>query len=97
MHSAALAPPRVAECGKPNGLGLYHFDGRGIDGRFRLAAVFAALGALDPGEAMRYYDDHDPVSLLVRIGSVFGTGITLVYVLRHAGEVIIDMRIASRP
>lgn len=87
--------PQVTECAQPSGLGLYHFDARGIDERFRHAAVFAALGALNAGETMRYYDDQDPVPLLVRIEHLFGPRISLIYVLRHPSEMIIDLRIAD--
>ena len=36
---------------------VYPFDARGIGGRFRHAAVFGALEALQPGEGMRFVND----------------------------------------
>ena len=32
--------------------------------RFRHSAIFGALGALQPGESMRFVNDHDPLPLL---------------------------------
>ena len=43
---------------------IYPFDARGIARRFRHSAIFGALGALEPGEAMRFVNDHDPLPLL---------------------------------
>ncbi|HEY0877180.1 MAG TPA: DUF2249 domain-containing protein, partial [Zeimonas sp.] len=38
----------------------YPFDARGVARRFRHSAIFGALGALQPGETMRFMNDHDP-------------------------------------
>ena len=43
---------------------LYPFDARGIAKRFRHAAIFGALDALQGGETMRFVNDHDPLPLL---------------------------------
>lgn len=87
--------PVLAECGKPTGLGLYHFDARCIDVRLRHAATFAALAVLGSGETMRYYDDRDPLPLLVAIERRFGPAVSLAFVSRNAAEVIIDVRIGA--
>lgn len=91
----AVLRPIVAECGKQTGLGLYHFDGRGIAQRFREAAVIAALAALRPGETMRFYDELDPLPLLVHIARHFGTRVTPRFVCRNPCEAIIDFQIVS--
>lgn len=87
-----------AECGAPTGLGLYHFDARCIDVRFRDAAAFAALDALRGGETMRFYDDRDPLPLLVALERRFGQTVSFAFVSRSGGEVILDigMRKARR-
>ena len=43
---------------------VYPFDARGIGKRFRHAAILGALDALNPGETMRFVNDHDPLPLL---------------------------------
>ena len=83
------------ECAKPSGLGLYHFDARGIAKRFRHAAIFGALSALKPGETMRFYNDHDPLPLLSQLGSYFGDRVGVNYVSRRQGEIIIDFTLRS--
>ena len=85
----------VSECAKPNGLGLYHFDARGIAKRFRHAAIFGALAALNSGETMRFYSDHDPLPLLGQIAQCFGARVSACYLSRNRGEVIIDFSIAG--
>ena len=37
---------------------IYPFDARGIAKRFRHAAIFGALDALNSGETMRFVNDH---------------------------------------
>lgn len=73
----------------------YPFDARGIAKRFRHAAIFGALGALNPGESMRFYNDHDPLALLAQIESCIGSRVTISYVARTPGEIIIDFGIAT--
>jgi len=74
-------------------IGLYPFDARGIAKRFRHSAIFGALDALNPGETMRFYNDHNPLPLLAQIEARFGERVQVSYVALHAGEVIIDFRI----
>lgn len=45
----------------------YPFDARGIAKRFRHAAIFGALDALNAGETMRFLNDHDPLPLLMQL------------------------------
>jgi uncharacterized protein (DUF2249 family) len=75
-------------------IGLYPFDARGVAKRFRHAAIFGALAALEPGETMRFYNDHDPLPLLAQIEGHFGSRVTIAYVARAPGEIIIDFGIA---
>ena len=49
------------------------FDARGVARRFRHAAIFGALDALEPGEVMRFVNNHDPLPLLAQIGNHFGS------------------------
>ena len=46
---------------------IYGFDARGIARRFRHSAIFGALDALNPGETMRFVNDHDPIPLLAQL------------------------------
>ena len=46
---------------------VYPFDARGIGKRFRHAAILGALDALNPGETMRFVNDHDPLPLLAQL------------------------------
>ncbi|HEX8613566.1 MAG TPA: DUF2249 domain-containing protein [Telluria sp.] len=75
-------------------IGLYPFDARGVAKRFRHAAIFGALAALEPGETMRFYNDHDPLPLLAQIEAHFGPRVSVAYVARAPGEIIIDFAIA---
>lgn len=81
------------DCSTPTASGLYAFDARGIAKRFRHAAIFGALQALQPGETMRFCNDHDPVPLLRQIDQYFGAGIRVAYVSRQPGEVLIDFHV----
>ena len=71
-------------------LATYPFDARAIAKRFRHAAIFGALEALGPGEAMRFVNDHNPLPLLRQMNDHFGDTVAVVY--RENGEagVIID-------
>ena len=51
---------------------IYPFDARGIAKRFRHAAIFGALDALQPGETMRFVNDHDPLPLLDQLRARYG-------------------------
>lgn len=69
---------------------LYPFDARGIAKRFRHAAIFGALSALERGETMRFCNDHNPLPLLAQIEHHFGNAVRIAYVSNEPGEVIID-------
>jgi uncharacterized protein (DUF2249 family) len=69
---------------------LYPFDARGIAKRFRHAAIFGALDALVPGETMRFCNDHDPLPLLVQLEQRYGPAVSITYVQREPGAIVID-------
>ncbi|HLT25649.1 MAG TPA: DUF2249 domain-containing protein [Zeimonas sp.] len=71
----------------------YPFDARGVARRFRHSAIFGALGALQPGETMRFMNDHDPLPLLDQILDRFGEHVEIQYVSRAPGEIVIDFTI----
>ncbi len=74
----------------------YPFDARGIAKRFRHAAIFGALDALNPGEAMAFRNDHDPLPLLQQMEQRYGRAIAIEYVERNAAGVLIHFtRLAS--
>ena len=85
-HNCSL--PIVAE-------GTYPFDARGVAKRFRHAAIFGALDALQAGETMRFCNDHDPLPLLSQIGGHFGPRIQITYVSRAPGEIVIDFLVTG--
>ena len=80
-HDCSL--PVIAE-------GVYPFDARGVAKRFRHAAIFGAFTALQPGETMRFCNDHDPLPLLSQLDQQFGPRIKITYVSRQPGEIVID-------
>ena len=83
-------------CSTPAVLGrTYLFDARGVDRRFRHAAIFGALHTLLPGESMRFCNDHDPVPLLNEIEDIFGERVNVVYHRRAVGDVVIDFKLRS--
>jgi uncharacterized protein (DUF2249 family) len=69
---------------------LYPFDARGIAKRFRHAAIFGALDALRAGETMRFLNDHDPLPLLDQLRNRYGAQVSIAYVQREPGEIVID-------
>lgn len=69
---------------------IYPFDARGIARRFRHSAIFGALDALNPGETMRFMNDHDPLPLLNQIEMRYGDGVAIEYRQRGPGEIVID-------
>ena len=72
---------------------IYGFDARGIARRFRHSAIFGALDALNPGETMRFVNDHDPIPLLGQLQARYGEGVHIEYRQRsHEGVVIDFMR-----
>jgi uncharacterized protein (DUF2249 family) len=73
----------------------YIFDARGIARRFRHAAIFGALDALEPGEVMRFVNDHDPLPLLAQIEHHFGRRVDIGYVAREPGNIVIDFTVMA--
>jgi uncharacterized protein (DUF2249 family) len=69
---------------------IYPFDARGVAKRFRHAAIFGALDALQPGETMRFVNDHDPLPLLDQMRQRYGEAVTIRYVTREPGQIVID-------
>lgn len=84
------------DCSTPQlSAGVYPFDARGVAKRFRHAAIFGALNALQPGETMRFCNDHDPLPLLAQIDDYFGARVNATYVARQPGEIVIDFAIMA--
>jgi len=71
------------------------FDARGVARRFRHAAIFGALNVLEPGEAMRFVNDHDPLPLLAQIREHFGSRVDIGYVAREPGNIVIDFTVKA--
>lgn len=69
---------------------LYPFDARGIAKRFRHAAIFGALDALNSGETMRFVNDHDPIPLLNQLQQRYGERVDIQYRQRDPGAIVID-------
>ena len=69
---------------------IYPFDARGVAKRFRHAAIFGALDALNRGETMRFVNDHDPLPLLDQLVTRDGEKVTIRYVQRDPGAIVID-------
>ena len=69
---------------------IYPFDARGIAKRFRHAAIFGALDALNPGERMRFVNDHDPLPLLDQLRTRYGAAVDIQYLQREPGAIVID-------
>lgn len=76
---------------------IYPFDASGIAKRFRHAAIFGALSALEPGEIMAFFNDHDPIPLLQQIERHFGNRVRAEYVSRTPDGVRIDFQVQGRP
>ena len=74
---------------------LYPFDARGVAKRFRHAAIFGALDALQAGETMRFCNDHDPIPLLRQIDERYGSRVKIAYVARAPGEIVIDFLVTA--
>ena len=66
---------------------VHPFDARGIARRFRHAAIFGALDALQPGETMRFVNDHDPLPLLAQLLQRYGDNLAIQYVQREPGAI----------
>lgn len=74
---------------------LYSFDARGVAKRFRHAAIFGALESLMPGETMRFCNDHDPLPLLAQMRQRYGEQVTIAYVRREPGAIVIDFKVVG--
>jgi uncharacterized protein (DUF2249 family) len=68
---------------------LYPFDARGIAKRFRHAAIFGALDALNAGETMQFVNDHDPLPLLAQLRARYGETVSIAYQQREPGAIVI--------
>lgn len=80
----------IHACNHTTAEALYPFDARGIAKRFRHAAIFGALDALQPGETMRFCNDHDPLPLLEQLRARYGDKVEISYVQREPGAIVID-------
>ncbi|HEX8980300.1 MAG TPA: DUF2249 domain-containing protein [Parasulfuritortus sp.] len=69
---------------------VYPFDARGIAKRFRHAAIFGALDALNPGERMRFVNDHNPIPLLQQMQARYGQSVEIAYLENGPEAVVID-------
>jgi uncharacterized protein (DUF2249 family) len=69
---------------------IYPFDARGIAKRFRHAAIFGALDALQSGERMRFVNDRDPLPLLAQLQQRYGERVDIQYLQREPGAIAID-------
>lgn len=69
---------------------IYPFDARGIAKRFRHAAIFGALDALNTGETMRFVNDHDPLPLLSQLEQRYNNAVSIQYVRHEPGQIVID-------
>jgi uncharacterized protein (DUF2249 family) len=70
--------------------GIYEFDARGIAKRFRHAAIFGALDSLQPGERMRFVNDHNPIPLLQQMQARYGERVEINYLDQGPQGVMID-------
>jgi len=69
---------------------IYPFDARDVAKRFRHAAIFGALDALQPGETMRFANDHDPLPLLDQLVARVGQLVEVSCRHRTSGAIVID-------
>lgn len=66
------------------------FDARGVTKRFRHMAIFGAMDALQADETMRFCIDHDPIPMLHQLSTRIGETVTVQYVKRETGAIVID-------
>ena len=76
--------------------GIYDFDARGIAKRFRHAAIFGALDALNPGERMRFVNDHNPIPLLQQMQARYGDKVEINYREESPRQVVIDFFVKAK-
>lgn len=74
---------------------VHPFDARGIARRFRHAAIFGAMDALQPGEGMRFVNDHDPLPLIHQLQERYGEALVVEYRQNQPGAVVIDLGVAD--
>jgi len=72
---------------------VHVFDARGVAKRLRHAAIFGALESLGDGEVMRFVNDHDPLPLLSQLRERYGSQVSIAYVSRDPGDIVIDFTI----
>ncbi|MEW5786956.1 MAG: DUF2249 domain-containing protein [Pseudomonadota bacterium] len=87
MNISIPVQPVVHNHNRPDG--IYAFDARGIAKRFRHAAIFGALDSLQPGERMRFVNDHNPIPLLQQMQARYGDKVQVNY-LDQGSPVVID-------
>ena len=75
---------------------IYPFDARGIAKRFRHAAIFGALDALNPGERMRFVNDHNPIPLLQQMQARYGERVEINYLDQGPQGVVIDFVVKAQ-
>ena len=85
----------VHSCDHPTAAALYPFDARGIAKRFRHAAIFGALDALQVGETMNFCNDHDPLPLLAQLQARYGANLSIEYKQREPGAIVIDFSVVG--
>ncbi len=73
----------------------YPFDAHAIAHRFRHSAIFGALDSLNPGEAMRFVNDHDPIPLLNQMQQRYGERVKVIYQQREPGAIMIDFVVVA--
>ncbi len=73
----------------------YPFDARAIGHRFRHSAIFGALDSLNPGGAMRFVNDHDPIPLLNQMRERYGERVQVIYQQREPDAIMIDFVIVA--
>jgi uncharacterized protein (DUF2249 family) len=93
LSGANMQPLHVCDHTTPEA--LYPFDARGVAKRFRHAAIFGALDTLQPGETMRFCNDHDPLPLLAQLQSRYGTNLSIEYKQREQGVIVIDFSVVG--
>ena len=85
----------IHACNHTTAEALYQFDARGIAKRFRHAAIFGALDALQPGETMRFCNDHDPLPPGPQLQARYGERLSIEYRQREPGAIVIDFAVVS--
>jgi len=93
IFGATMQP--IHSCNHSTPEALYPFDARGIAKRFRHAAIFGALDALEAGETMRFCNDHDPLPLLAQLQHRYGPHLNIEYKQREPGAIVIDFTVVA--